>query len=328
MRVIGLAVVLTFGLGLVAAPLVHEAHAAGQVPRVGILETGAPSASEYWPAFHQRLRELGYAEGQTITFESRSAGGRNERLPGLAVELVGLKVDIIVTTGTPAAVAAKQATATIPIVMAVATDPVGAGLTASLGRPGGNVTGLANLDAELSGKRLEMFKAAVPALSRVAILWNPANPAHKQALRDTEAAALALAVRLQPVEARNPGELNEAFSAMRQERTGGLVLLADSMFSTHRARILDFAAKGRLPSIFWQRAFAEAGAFMSYGTSYPDLYRGAANFVDKILKGAKPVDLPVEQPTKFELVINLKTAKALGLTIPQTLLLRADQVIE
>jgi putative ABC transport system substrate-binding protein len=158
MRRIGLAVVLTFGLGLVAAPLVHEAHAAGQVPRVGILETGAPSASEYWPAFHQRLRELGYAEGQTITFESRSAGGRNERLPDLAVELVGLKVDIIVTTGTPAAVAAKQATATIPIVMAVATDPVGAGLTASLGRPGGNVTGLANLDAELSGKRLEMLK--------------------------------------------------------------------------------------------------------------------------------------------------------------------------
>src|SRR4029450_3870638 len=192
MRVIGLAVVLTFGLGLVAAPLVHEAHAAGQVPRVGILETGAPSASEYWPAFHQRLRELGYAEGQTITFESRSAGGRNERLPGPAVELVGLKADIIVKTGTPAAVAAKQATATIPIVMAVATDPVGAGLTASLrrpgghatgvappplGRPGGTVPGLATPDAERSGKRLEMLKAAVPALSRVAILWNPANPA-------------------------------------------------------------------------------------------------------------------------------------------------------
>src|SRR4029450_7625409 len=178
MRVIGLAVVLTFGLGLVAAPLVHEAHAAGQVPRVGILETGAPSASEYWRAFHQRLRELGYAEGQTIAFEIRSAGGRNERLLGLAVELVGLKVDIIVTTGAPARVAAKQATPTIPIVMAVAPDPVGAGLTASLGRPGGNVTGLANLDAELSGKRVEVLKAGGPALSRGAVLCSPPAASH------------------------------------------------------------------------------------------------------------------------------------------------------
>ena len=271
---------------------------------------------------------MGYAEGQSITFETRSADGRNERLRGLAAELIGLKVDIIVTTGTPAAVAAKQATSTIPIVMAVATNPVGAGLTASLGRPGGNVTGLANLDAELSGKRLEMLKAAVPALSRVAILWNPANPAHKPALGDTESAAHALGVRLQPVEARNSSELSDAFSAIRRERAGGLVLLADSLFSTHRARILDFAAKSRLPSIFWQSGFAEAGAFMSYGTSYPDLFRGAANYVDKILKGAKPADLPVEQPTKFELVINLKTAKALGLTIPQSVLVRADQVIQ
>src|SRR4030095_10310572 len=222
MRVIGLAVVLTFGLGLVAAPLVHEAHAAGQVPRVGILETGAPSASEYLPACHQRLRELGYAEGQTITFESRSAGGRNERLPGLAVELVGLKVDIIVTTGTPAAVAAKQATATIPIVMAVATDPVGAGLTASLGRPGGNVTGLANLDAELSGKRLEMLKAAVPALARVAVWRHPAHTAHRTALREAEGAARALGVRVQVVDVRDPGEFDTAFSVMKRERADGL----------------------------------------------------------------------------------------------------------
>jgi putative ABC transport system substrate-binding protein len=173
-----------------------------------------------------------------------------------------------------------------------------------------------------------MLKAAVPAISRVAILWNPANPAHKHALRDTESAALALALRLQSVEARNPNELNEAFSAMRRERVGGLVLLADSIFSIHQARILDFAAKSRLPSIFWQRGFAEAGALMSYGTSYPDLFRGAANYVDKILEGAKPADLPVQQPTKFELVINLKTAKALGLTIPQSLLVRADEIIQ
>jgi|SRR5438445_9891008 ABC-type uncharacterized transport system substrate-binding protein len=327
MRLIGLAVVLA--VSCVLAPIAGETQTAGKVPRIGILETGSQSArGGSWPAFHQRLRELGYAEGQSVIFETRSADDRSERLRGLAAELIGLKVDIIVTTGTPAAVAAKQATSTIPIVMAIATNPVGAGLTASLGRPGGNVTGLANLDAELSGKRLEMLKAAVPALSRVAILWNAANPAHKPALGDTESTAHALGVRLQPVEARNLSELSDAFSAMRQERPGGLVLLADSLFSTHQARILDFAAKSRLPSIFWQSGFAEAGALMSYGTSYPDLFRGAANYVDKILKGAKPADLPVEQPTKFELVINLKTAKALGLTIPQSLLVRADQVIE
>ena len=270
---------------------------------------------------------MGYAEGQSITLVTRSADGRNERLRGLAAELIGLKVDIIVTTGTPAAVAAKQATSTIPIVMAVATNPVGAGLTASLGRPGGNVTGLANLDAELSGKRLEMLKAAVPALSRVAILWNPANPAHKPALGDTESAAHALGVRLQPVEARNSSELSDAFSAIRRERAGGLVLLADSLFSTHRARILDFAAKSRLPSIFWRDNFVEAGGLMSYGARYPDLYRRAATYVDKILKGAKPADLPVEQPTKFEFVINLKTAKQIGVAFPQSVLFQADKVI-
>src|SRR5262249_43439022 len=261
-------------------------------------------------------RELGYAEGQNMALEKRSADGRTERLRRLAAELTALHVDVIVTLGTPAAVAAKEASATIPIVMAIATDPVGAGLIASLGRPGGNVTGLANLDAELSGKRLETLKAAIPALSRVAILWNPTNPAHKPALGDTESAAHTLGVRLLLVEARDTGELSEAFSVMRRERAGGLVLLADSLFSTHRDRILDFAARNRLPSIFWQRGFAEAGALMSYGTSYRDLYRGAANYVDKILKGAKPADLPVEQPTKFELVVNLKTAKTLGLTIP------------
>ena len=313
MRLIGLVVVLT--LGLVIVPLVPKAQTVGQVPRIGILETGSLSArGGNWPAFHQRLRELGYAEGQSITLVTRSADGRNERLRGLAAELIGLKVDIIVTTGTPAAVAAKQATSTIPIVMTVATDPVGAGLTASLGRPGGNVTGLANLDAELSAKRLEMLKAAIPALSRVAILWNPANPAHRPALADIESAAHALGIRLQLVEARDSGELNEALSAMKRERAGGLVLLADSLFSTHRARILDFAAKNRLPSIFWQGGFAEAGALLSYGTSYPDLFRGAANYVDKILKGTKPADLPIEQPFKFELVVNLKTAKTFSVS--------------
>jgi putative ABC transport system substrate-binding protein len=190
------------------------------------------------------------------------------------------------------------------------------------------VTGLANLDAEPSGKRLEMLKAAVSTLSRVAVLWNPANPAHRPAFVDTEAAARALGVRLQPVDVRDSGAFSDAFSAIRRERAGALMLLADAMFSTHRAQVLDFAAKSRLPSIFWQSGFVEAGAFMSYGTSYPDLFRGAAIYVDKILKGAKPADLPVEQPTKFELVINLKTAKALGLTIPQFILGRADHAIE
>jgi putative ABC transport system substrate-binding protein len=328
MRLIGLAVVLT--LELLLTSLVAEAQQARNMPRIGVLETASFSARDRASrsAFHQRLHELGYAEGQNIAFEMRSADGRTERLRGLAAELAALRVDVIVTMGTPAAVAARDATSTIPIVMAIATDPVGAGLIPSLGRPGGNVTGLANLDAELTGKRLETLKAAVPGLSRVVILWNPANPAHRPALGDTESVAHALGVRLHPVEARDSSELGDALSTMRRDRAGGLVLLADSLFSTHRARILDFAAKHRLPAIFWQSGFAEAGALMSYGTSYPDLFRGAANYVDKILKGAKPADLPVEQPTKFELVINLKTAKALGLTIPQTLLLRADQVIQ
>jgi ABC-type uncharacterized transport system substrate-binding protein len=327
MRLIGLAVVLILSL----APFAAEAQQPTKAARIGYLVTGSlegPEASRSFDAFRQGLRERGYVEGQNIVIEYRAADGNNERLPDLAAELIALKVQTVVTQGTPAAVAAKQATSTIPIVMAIATDPVGAGLIASLGRPGGNVTGLANLDAELSGKRLEILKAAVPALARVAVLRNPANPAHRAALREAEAAAHALGVRVQLVDVRGPGEFSTAFSAMKRERAGGLVLFADSMFGTYRARIFDLAAKSRLPAIFWQSGFAEAGAFMSYGTSYPDLFRSAAVYVDKILKGAHPADLPVEQPTKFELVINLKTAKALGLTIPQSILTRADEIIQ
>ena len=328
MRLIGLAVALIVSLTL--APL-GEAQQPTKAARIGYLVTGsleAPETRGSFDDFRQGLRERGYVEGQNIVIEYRAAEGKNERLPDLAAELTGLKVQTIVTQGTPAAAAAKQATSTIPIVMAIATDPVGAGLIASLGRPGGNVTGLANLDAELSGKRLEILKAALPALARVAVLRNPANPAHRAALREAEAAAHALGVRVQLVDVRDPGEFRTAFLAMKRERAGGLVLFADSMFGTHRARILDLAAENRLPAIFWQRAYVAAGAFMSYGTSYPELLRSAAVYVDKILKGAKPADLPVEQPTKFELVINMKTAKALGLTIPQSLLFRADEVIQ
>jgi putative ABC transport system substrate-binding protein len=317
--------------GIVVSPLAGEAQQPTKIARIGYLVTGSlepPEARRSLHDFRQGLRDLGYVEGQSIAIEYRAADGRNERLPGLAKELIGLNVQTIVTQGTPAATAAKQSTSTIPIVMAIATDPVGAGLIASLGRPGGNVTGLANLDAELSGKRLEMLKAAVPALARVAVWRNPANPAHRTALREAEGAARALGVRVQVVDVRDPGEFDTAFSVMKRERADGLVLCADSMFGTYRTRILDLATRGSLPVIFWQSAFAEAGALMSYGTSYPHLFRRAAVYVDKILKGAKPADLPVEQPTTFELVINAKTAKALGLTIPQSILLRADQVIE
>ncbi len=326
-RAVGVIVTLT--LSLLAAPLAAEAQQRRNVPRIGVLSTGSPPPTlARLEPFIQGLRELGYVEGQTIAFEYRFADGKPERLPGLAAELIGLKVDVIVTVGTPAAVAAKQATSKIPIVIAIAADPVGAGLVASLARPGWNVTGMANLDTELSGKRLEILKEVVPGLSRVAILWNPANPAHRPALGESEVAARAIGVQLQPVEVRAPNEFTSAFSAMSSERASALMLLADSMFSSHRARVVDLAAKSRLPSMFWVKDFVAAGGLMSYGASYPDLYRRAATYVDKILKGAKPADLPMEQPMKFELVINLKTAQALGLTIPQSLLFQADEVIQ
>ncbi len=306
-------------------PLVAAAQRPTKVPRIGYLAAGSPPLDK---AFLQGLSDLGYIEGQNIAIESRFSDGKHERLPGLTAELIGLKVDVIVTVGTPAAGAAKQGTSMIPIIMAIVADPVGEGLIANLARPGGNVTGLANLDTELSGKRLEILKEVVPGLSRVAVLWNPANPAHKPALRQSEVAAKALGVRLQLVDVRDPSGFKNAFSVMTREHAGALMLLADSMFGVYRARIVDFAAKSRLPSIFWQRSSVEDGGLMSYGASYHDLYRRAATYVDKILKGAKPADLPVEQPMKFMLVINLKTALALGLTIPPTVLFQADEVIK
>ena len=263
--------------------------------------------------------------------EYRSAEGKLERLPALAAELVALKVDVIVAASTLAALAAKQATRTLPIVFAAAGDPVTSGLVTSLARPGGNVTGLSFFSPELVGKCLEQLKQAVPEVSRVAVLWQPGGPGErteKDMLKAAEVAARALGVRLQFVEARGPEDFDRAFSDMTRARAGALTVLPSTMFFNERRRLVDLAAKNRLPAVYPWREYVEAGGLMSYGPNVPDLFRRAATYVDKILKGAKPGDLPVEQPTKFELVINLKTAKALGLTIPQSLLQRADQVIE
>jgi putative tryptophan/tyrosine transport system substrate-binding protein len=322
------------GAVLLAAPLVVEAQQAGKVARIGwlSLNRAASPSPHLTEAFRQGLRDLGYVEGRNVVIEYRDAGGNVERLPALAAELVALKVDVLVTGGgTATALAAKQATKTIPIVFASAGDPVGSGLVTSLARPGGNVTGLSNLTPELVGKRLELLTQAVPGVSRVAALWQPGGLGErtdKDVLKEAEAAARTLAVRLQLVEARGPADFDRAFSDMTKARAGALTVLPSLMFSSERRRLVDLAAKTRLPAVYPQRDFIDAGGLMAYGPNLADLFRRTATYVDKILKGAKPADLPVEQPTKFELVINLKTAKALGLTIPPSLLGRADQVIQ
>ena len=307
------------------------AQPAGKVPRIGYLSPGFatdPMRERFLEAFRQGLRELGYVEGQNIAIESRWTEGKDDRLPALAADLVRSKVDVIVTLSGAATQAAQQATRTIPIVMSLVNDPVGSGLVASLARPGGNVTGLTVMSPDLAGKQLQLLKEVVPKVSRVALLRNPDNPAAAAMLREAEAAARALGVRLQTLEARNPQEIDSAFAAMTRERAGALVILPDGIFLNQRSQIAELAAKRRLPSIRQCGSYAEAGGLMSYGANYLDLMRRAATFVDKILKGAKPADLPVEQPTKFELVINLRTAKAIGLTIPPALLQRADQIID
>jgi len=315
---------------LLTAPLAAEAQQAGRVPRIGFLATGSHSdMSPRLDAFRQGLRELGWVEGQNIVIDYRSAEGKLDRLPDLAAELVRLKVDIIVAVPTPAAAAAKNAIETIPIVMIGVGDPVGTGLIASLARPGGNATGLSfSVGLEIAGKLLELLKETVPKVRRVAILSNPANPVQPLLIREVNVAARSLGVQLQHLEARGPNEFDGAFAAMAKERVGALLIVADGMLIFHRTRLADLAARSRLPAAYGDRVHVEAGGLMSYGPSVRDLFRGSATFVDKILKGAKPGDLPVEQPTKFELVINLKTAKALGLTIPQSLLQRADEVIQ
>ena len=325
MRLIGLVLVLSLTL----APLAAGAQLATKVPRVGFLITGSSQGVQpLLDAFRQGLRELGYVEGQSIAIEYRWAEGKYERLSDLAAELVRLKLDVIVAVATPAVQAAKQATKAIPIVMLSVGDPVASGFVASVARPGGNITGLANIASELVGKQLQLLREVVPTFSLVAVLWNPANPSNASQLREAETAARALGVRVQPLEAQGPSDIDRAFAAMTRERAGALLVLSDSMLIVQRERIADLAAKSRLPAMYGLRLHAEAGGLMAYGANLLDLVRLTATYVDKILKGAKPADLPVEQPTKFELVINLKTAKTLGLTIPQMLLQRADQVIE
>jgi putative ABC transport system substrate-binding protein len=282
----------------------------------------------WFEAFRQGLRELGYVEGQNIAIESRWTEGTDDRLPALAADLVRSKVDVIVAETGAATRAAQQATRTIPIVMSLVNDPVGSGLVASLARPGGNVTGLTIMSPDLVGKQLELLKEVVPKVSRVALLRHPDNPASAAQLREAEAAAQGLGVRLQTLEARSPQEIDGAFAAMTRERAGALLVIPDTLFWSQRRQIVDLAVKRRLPSIRIGEAYADAGGLMSYGPSYRDLERRAATYVDKILKGANPADLPVAQPTKFELVINLKTAKAIGLAIPQPLLQRADRTID
>ena len=321
----------TLAGGLLAAPLAAEAQQAANIPRVGFLSPSSlsdPRTSRYFQAFRQGLRELGYVEGQNIAIESRWAEGKYNRLLGLAVELVRLKITVIVTYGGVATQAAKQATGTIPIVMAVVQEAVSTGLVSSLARPGGNITGMSSMSPELVEKQLQILKEVVPKVSRVALLGNPAQPGHAPQVRHAQDTARMLGVGLQLLEARDPSEINKAFAAITTERTDAVIVLPDSMLLDHRTQIAHLATQGRLPMVSALSDHAEAGGLMAYGPSISDTFRRAATYVDKILKGAKAADLPIEQPTKFELVINLKTAKALGLTIPPSLLQRADQVIE
>jgi putative ABC transport system substrate-binding protein len=322
-----LAVALLY-LSLLATPLAVEAQPVGNVWRIGVVLSRYAPAQDPPQAFRQHLRDLGYVEGQNVTIEWRHAERGYERLPELAAELVRLKADVIVADVALATRAAMRATPTIPIVMALAADPVGDGLVSSLARPGGNVTGISLMLPEISTKRLQLLKDALPKVSRVAVLWHPTTPWHKAMLQEIETVAPSLGLQLVPIAVPDPGGFEGAFSAMARERVGGAFVGDNPVFSSYRTQLLDLAAKSRLPMIFSSRDWAAAGGLMSYGASYSDMFRRAAVYVDKILKGAKPAELPIEQPTKFELVVNLKTAKALGLTIPQAVLLRADQVIQ
>jgi len=319
-------------LGLLAAPHAVGAQQAGKVGRIGYLATDLTAASRLTETFRRGLRDLGYVEGRDVVIEYRDAEGKSQRLPAHAAELVALQLDVVVTAGgTLAALAAKQATKTVPIIFIAVSDPVSSGVVTSLAHPGGNVTGLSNINAELVGKRLEYIMQAVPGLSRVAVLWQPGGLGERTEmamLKQADDTARALGVRLQFVEAREPADLEAAFSEMTRGKAHALTLFPSTMFFNERTRIANLAARNRLPAVYQLREFVEAGGLMAYGTHLADLFWRAAGYVDKILKGAKPADLPVEQPTKFELVINLKTAKALGLTIPPSLLQRADQVIE
>jgi putative ABC transport system substrate-binding protein len=325
------AFIAVVGGNILAARLTAEAQQPPKIPRLGYLvlaplsETPSPERA----AFLDGLRELGWIEGKTVAIEYRSAKWNPELFDGLAEELVRLKVDVIVTAGGAAApTAARQATSTIPIVMAASSDPLAVGLVASLARPGGNVTGVSLMVPELGAKRLELLRVAAPKVSRFAVLWNPTFSDAAVELRATQAAARALGVTLKPLEVKNADELARVFAMLESERPDALTMFFDPLTTGYRQLVADFAKKHKIPTVFGAKEFAEAGGLMSYSPNIAEGFRRAATYVDKILGGAKPADLPIEQPTKFELVINMKTAKALGLTIPQSLLLRADQVIE
>jgi putative ABC transport system substrate-binding protein len=316
-----------FGGAAAAWPLVARAQQLAR--RIGMLETIPPQANAAnFDALRKGLRELGYDEGRSLIIEYRSADGRAERFPALAAELVRLNVDAIVTRGTPSALAARNATRTIPIVMASVGDVIGTGLAVSLARPGGNVTGLTAINTDTEGKRLELLKEMVPGLARIAALYNMGNPTFALRWKEVELAARALGTESQLLDVRKPEDIAPAFAAATAQRAGALLTSVDALIQANQRTILELAAKHRLPAIYPTREFVENGGLMAYGVSYPELYRRAATYIDKIFKGARPADLPIEQPTKFELVINLKAAKALGLTVPPTLLGRADEVIE
>src|SRR5262245_40274569 len=315
-----------YGLGLLASPLTAEGREARGVPRVGVMMPWTrQESSRALEAFMRGLRALGWLDGQTVVIEARYADGRADRVPGLSVELAGLKVNVIVTTGTTAIQAVRDATTDIPIVMAGGGDPVGTGLVTTLARPGGRITGVSLVGKELLGKALELLKTAVPRTARVGVLMNAANPANAFLFKEMVDVGNVVGVQLHRIDVQGGADMD---AAVASAQGGALLVLADPLFSGHRVRIADFALRLRLPSMFMGRPYAEAGGLLSYGISMDEVWDRAAGIVDRILKGAKPGDLPVEQPTKFELVINLKTAKALGLTIPPSLLLRADQVIQ
>jgi putative tryptophan/tyrosine transport system substrate-binding protein len=327
----GVGLITTLILSLLATPLATDAQQATKVHRIGLLRSGSPTSDKHLlEAFRQGLRELDYVEGQNLVIEDRYAEGRDERLPDLATELVRLQVDVIVAGGSNAIRAAQDATRTIPIVMAGTGDPVGQGFIASLAHPGGNITGLSALGAELPGKRLELLKEIAPQSGRVAVLANPASPNHASTMHNLTRAAQVLGLHLHVVELRHADELDSAFAAMTQARADALLVIDDSqLLNRQRARVVaNLAAQHRLPAMHGWREYVDAGLLMSYGPSQLDMQRRTAVYVAKILKGAKPADLAVEQPTKFELVINLKTAQALGITIPPALLILADEVIQ
>jgi putative ABC transport system substrate-binding protein len=321
--------VVALAVDLLVLSFAADAQQPAKVYRIGYIAGSSPAVgAPVLASIRDGLRDLGWVEGQNIIIESRWAEGSAERYPALAAELVQRKVDLIVVGSTPGALAAKAATREIPIVFQMVSDPVASGLVASLAHPGGNLTGWSNILPQTSGKLLQLLTEAIPGVSRLVILWSPANPGKALEYREMQAAARSLGVTLQSVEVPAPTDLDTAFSAMRRGRPEALIVLADQVTQSHPHRIVEFAAQSRLPTIYQVRQFVDAGGLMSYGFDYLPQYRRTGIYVDKILKGAKPADLPVEQPTKFELVVNLKTAKALGITIPASVLMRADEVIE